>query len=240
MLTRFDFERAFVDPASDLNGSICHLLHVLAMRLDKDQFTILPRYQPSLTELARDMHCNRRTAMRRLSRAEASGWIVRTRPSVHDARTKHARTQYTLRIPPGYLEARGIKAAELEAGNRQPGGTTPPELGTGKREASGTMPHRSSESSASSDGDLDLIISEIEKRTGKRPGKLAAVKIRGELLGKASSPVRNTQAYLRSSIGREPDPWRWLPTPTPPPFSEYDLRAGTHTEGESHVTTNSR
>lgn len=228
MPTRFDFERAFVDPEAALGPSSRHLLHVLAMRLDKDSFTILPPYQPSLTDLARDMGCNRRTAMRRLTRVERAGWIQRDRPSLHDARTKHTRTKYTLRIPSYYLEARGNKARELGAENRQPGGDMPPELGAEKRGARDTLPRRSSESSPSSDGDLDVIITEIAKRTGRAVGKLAAARVRTEILTAARDTVGNTQAYLRTSIQREPDPARWLPTPVPQPFSEYDPRAGTY------------
>lgn len=219
MLTRFEFERAFTSRASGLPSHGRHVLHVLAMRLDRQVFAILPAYQPSLTDLARDMGCDRRTAMRRLNRVEAAGWVVRNRPTVHDARTKHARTQYTLQLPPGYPQARGATTAELGAQDPGPRGETPPGLGASQPEARDTMPHRSSESSMSSDGDLDVIISEIAQRTGKTIGRAAAARIRGELLDKARGTISDSRAYLRRCILREPDPARWLPTPTPPKYS---------------------
>jgi hypothetical protein len=230
VLTRFDFERAFTDPVSALGPASRHLLHVLAMRLDKDRFVIRPPYQPSLTDLARDMGCNRRTAMRRLNRAEAAGWLVRDRPSLHDARIRHLRTQYTLCIPADILEllkAKGKIDPQLRAENPRAEGSKPPELGAPEPEAGGSMPRRSSESSGSSDSDLDAIITEIRNRTGRTIGRLGAARVRTELLDKASSTVRDPKAYLRTSIQREPDPSRWLPTPTPPPFRELDPRGGT-------------
>lgn len=220
MLTRFDFEREFVHPVAGLRPGWRHVLHVLAMRLDRDAFVIPASYQPSLNDLARDMGCDRRTVMRRLNRVEQAGWVIRERPDIHDARTKHARTNYTLRFPPGYVPARGSTAEKLGAPGLHARGAPPPELGAPRPEARGTVPHKSSESDKSS-GDLDVIITEIQKRTGRTIGKLAATRVRGELLVKAADPVRNAQAYLRSSIQREPDPARWLPTPQPPYFRDY-------------------
>lgn len=219
MLTRFDFERAFVGSA--LSGGAKQVLHVLAMRLDKDVFHIPAPFQPSLNDLARDMTCNRRTVMRRLNRAETAGWVIRKRPSKHDARTKHARTSYFLRLPPDHQQARDNTAGQLGTQSPQPKDMKPSDLGAATPEARGTAPRKSSESSSSSD--LDVIITGIEKRTGKAIGRAWAVRVRDELLAKASGPVRNTQAYLRRSIESEPDPGRWLPTAQPPPFSTQEL-----------------
>jgi hypothetical protein len=156
--------------------------------------------------------------MRRLNQVEAAGWVIRKRPDPKDARTKHARTSYFLRLPPGYVPARGSTAEKLGAESPQAGGMQPPGLGAADPEARGTVPRKSSESSTSSD--LDVIITEIEKRTGRTIGRAAAALVRSELLAKAGTPVRNPQAYLRSSVQREPDPGRWLPTPTPPHFRD--------------------
>jgi hypothetical protein len=215
VLTRFDFERAFV--RSMLPGGAKQVLHVLAMRLDKDVFHIPAPYQPSLNDLARDMTCDRRTVMRRLNRAESAGWVIRKRPSKHDARTKHARTSYFLRLPPDHEQARDNNADQLGTESPQPEGMKPPGLEAAKPEARGTAPLKSSRSSSSSGpSDLDVIIAGIEKRTGRTIGRAWAARVRDELLAKATSTVRNTQAYLKSSIEREADPGRWLPNPQPP------------------------
>jgi len=226
--TRFDFERAFVDPASGLKHNVRHLLHVLAMRLDRDTFTILPRFQPSFTDLQRDMACDRRTVSRRLDAAERAGWVIRDRPTKHDARAKHARTKYTLRIPESYLEARGIKPESLGAENPWARGKMRPELGAEKPGARGTVPLQSSGHEVSVDGDLDLIIGEIQKRTGRAVGKVTAARVREEILARSAEPVGNTQGYLRTSIRSEPDPGRWLPTPIPPPYREVAARSKEH------------
>jgi hypothetical protein len=218
VLTRFDFEREFTHPQCGLKPWCRHVLHVLAMRIDKEVFHIPAQYQPSINDLARDMGCDRRTVMRRLNQVEAAGWVIRKRPDPHDARTKHARTSYFLRLPPGYVPARDSTAEKLRAASLQAGGSMPSGLGAADPEARGIVPRKSSESSSSSD--LDVIITEIEKRTGRMVGRAAAALVRSELLAKASEPVRNAQAYLRSSIQREPDPGRWLPTPTPPHFRD--------------------
>lgn len=198
-----------------------HVLHVLSMRIDRDMFLIRAEFQPSLTDLTRDMGCDRRTVMRRLARVEAKGWVIRDKPTVHDARTKHARTQYTLRLPPGYVpKARGNSVWELGAEKPMAGGTVPPELGAQNPEARGTMPRRSSESSRSSDSDIDVIIDKIRERTSATIGRAQAALIRAELLERARGKISDRKAWLAAAVTREPDVSRWLPTPTPPPYSE--------------------
>lgn len=201
MTTRFDWERGFV--SSDLRPGPRHVLHVLAMRIDKDRFVIPARWQPTVTDLARDMGCDRATVMRRLNRAESAGWLLIQRPSQYDARTKHARNRYTPRFPEQVAES-------TAAGS----GTQPAQVEKDTGAGSGTL-LQSSQSSVSSD--LDVIIEAIQARTGRTVERSRAAVIRHELLGKAKGTVRKTGPYLASAVQRESEPARWLPTYTPPP-----------------------
>lgn len=228
MATRFDFEREFTHPESGLRPSERHVLHVLCMRIDRDAFRIRSEFQPSLTDLSRDMGCDRRTVMRRLARVEAKGWITRDKPTVHDARTKHARTHYTLRLPPGYTpKARGSSIWQLGAESPAAEGSTPPELGAEGHEARGRTPRRSSESSGSSASEIDVIIDKIRERTSTTIGRAQAALIRTELLERARGTISDPKAWLSAAISRETDVSRWLPTPSPPRYSDLQ-RDGTY------------
>lgn len=140
MPTRFEIERAL--KLSRLPPTSRHVMHVLCTRMDAETNLILPRYQPSLTNLARETGYDRRTITRHLTRLEAAGWLIRVRPTLDDARTKHKRTAYTPLIPEGsYPQARAFAGAR---------GTASPDLGAQRPKARGTQPQRfSSESSLS-------------------------------------------------------------------------------------------
>lgn len=166
-MNKFEYERVFCTaPAAVCHPSVRHLLHVLVVHVDFSSNTILPQHAPSITELAREMGTDRRTATRRLKRAERAGWISRDRPTVHDARTKHARTLYTLTIPRGYPQARGMMPQQLGAASPGPGGSMPQQLGADDPAARGTQPRKSVSQERSSGRAADIPFEALCGRCG--------------------------------------------------------------------------
>jgi hypothetical protein len=220
-----------------LSPACRHVLHVLAMHLDKDEFLIRPQFQPSITQLTDLMGCDRRTTTRRLEKTERAGWIIRRIPSKSDQRKRHARTHYVLVYPAGffprpedaYPQARGIGASGLGAQFSQPRGANDPGLGAQMPGARGTAPLKSSMSSESSgsDGIAGMVIRQIRERTGRVITEADAVRIARELLGRARGTVRAPESYLTTSLARmnAGELGALLAaqvasaTPVPPPFS---------------------
>ncbi|HEX4661881.1 MAG TPA: hypothetical protein VH307_31180 [Streptosporangiaceae bacterium] len=67
------------------------------------------------------------------------------------------------------------------------------------------------------DQEIDLVIAELRKRTGKLVTPEWAAKTRDLILSRPG--VNNRTAYLRRVLTTDPDPARFLPTTTPPPVS---------------------
>lgn len=128
--------------ASELPPTSRHLMHVLCSRMDGQVNLILPRWQPSLTDLARGTGRDRRTVTRHLAHLEGHGWLIRVRPAIEDARRKHTRTQYTPLIPEGSYPQRPAAARAR--------GSMPIELGASRPAARGSMPLKSSIESSTS------------------------------------------------------------------------------------------
>lgn len=97
MTTRWDVERAAL--AEDLQPSALLVLLVLLALCDQSTAVVPDRFSPSLTGLVRMTGLARSTVAYHLNRLEAAGWLVRKRPTLQEARTKHARTRYALRVP---------------------------------------------------------------------------------------------------------------------------------------------
>lgn len=194
-----------------------HLCHVLCTYIDQDAGVILPKWQPSLTQLARDTGYHRRTIMRYLNGLEDHAWVFRKRPAPADARAKHARTQYAVAIGRN-PQARDSVPPELETDVPRPGGTAPSELGTPSPASRGTAPHQSSRSSrSSSDDELDAVIDAIRARAGVTVTGEWAARVAEQILG-ARDRVRDPVAVLRAAIGRAPRD-TYTPTPQPPKFT---------------------
>jgi DNA-binding Lrp family transcriptional regulator len=66
--------------------------------------------------------------------------------------------------------------------------------------------------------ELAVIITELEKRTGKRVTQDWAARIHRELLDRPG--IRRPGAWLRRVIQADADPSRWLPTSQPPSITE--------------------
>ncbi|MBB4711155.1 DNA-binding HxlR family transcriptional regulator [Streptomyces luteogriseus] len=96
---RLEFERAI--RRSDLPPPSRHLALTIATWADMDSGVIADRFQPSLSTLAEATGLNRATVQRHLDRLETDGWIGRDRPEQKRARVEHARTHYSLTLPPG-------------------------------------------------------------------------------------------------------------------------------------------
>lgn len=193
-----------------------HVIHVLCSYVDYEAGAILPGHQPSLTVLARDTGLHRRTVIRHLAGLEAGGWVTRQRPAVHDARTKHARTQYAVLI--GEPHASGATAPELGTSHPRASGATAPELGASDPGSRGTRPPRSSPSRQSPAGETGAVIDAIRAKDGTTVSREWAARVAGQILG-ARSDVRDRAAYLRTVIANAP-PGAYRPTPVPPRMAD--------------------
>lgn len=159
MPSRFEYERAIRD--SELPPLSRLLTLTLATWADVKTGVIPARLTPSLSMLESATGMDRSTVRRHLNKLEADGWVGRNRPAVADARSKKARTQYTITIPKGVTvpESDGYElgAEDAEARGTQPlvdsglgaqrpmaRGTQPLELGAENPITRGTVPLSSS------------------------------------------------------------------------------------------------
>jgi biotin operon repressor len=213
MTTRFDIERALL--ASDLPSKSRHICHVLCIHVDARSNMILPQHQPSLTVLATETGISRRSIMRHLNVLERRGWIVRKVPTKHDQRTKHARTYYQVGIP----QARDT----LPLDDRIARDTEALGLGSPDPEARVTVAHRSSESSRSSDADLNTIIETIEASEGIRVDEAWAARVLEQIAG--ARDIRHRGAYARRVILAAPT-GTYSPHTAPPTWTTKDGKGG--------------
>jgi hypothetical protein len=140
MPSRFEYERAV--RGSELAPLSRLLTLTLATWADVKTGVIPARLTPSLSMLESATGMDRSTVRRHLNKLEKDGWVGRDRPNIADARSKKARTQYTITIPKGVTvpESDGY---ELGAENTEARGTQPlvePELGAQRPMARGTQP----------------------------------------------------------------------------------------------------
>lgn len=207
MTTRFDVERALEN--SDLPSIGRHIVLVLCSRMDQGSTLIPPQFSPSLTTLARATGRDRRTIVRHLDYLERAGWVHRRRPTRHLARTRYVTTAYTVTMP-------DPQVIHLVAENPHPEGAVPPDLMAGGPGPRGTEPHNQTETDPMPDPEIEIVISELEKRTGRTIDAEWAAKTRDFILARPG--VRNRKGYLRQVLAADPDPARFLPTSQPPPY----------------------
>lgn len=203
MQTRFDIERAVLESA--LPAGCRHVAHVLCIRIDAKSNMILSIYQPSISDLTRDTGLSRRSITRHLNRLEADGWIIRKRPTRHDALTKHKRTHYVIHIPP---EARDTET---------PARDIVPEARDTEPKARVTVTRRSSGSSRSSGLVLSAIIEAIALRDSVTVGEEWAERVREQIIG--ARGIGKPEAYVRRVIMAAP-PGTYCPQSTPPRFTK--------------------
>lgn len=103
MVDRWTVERAIRSKECTLDPPGRQLVLTLLTWTDHATATIPERFTPSLTDLVNGTGLARSTVAAWLNKLEKEGWVVRTRPSVADARSKKARTVYRLTVPSGPL-----------------------------------------------------------------------------------------------------------------------------------------
>lgn len=196
MTTRYDIERAV--ESSGLAPVSRHILLVLCTRMQQGSTEILQHHSPSLSRLARGTGWSRRTIMRYLAELEEAKWVERHRPPPYLARTVYMTTRYVVHEP----DTLGTDSPGLESGG--PGvGTDGPGLGSGSAGlgAEGTADQICSDPEL--DREIDLVITELEKRTGQRVSREWAAQVRDQIVNRPG--VRNRAGYLKSVLGRHPD-----------------------------------
>jgi hypothetical protein len=103
MVDRWSVERAVRDPTCTLDPPGRQLVLTLLTWSDYDTAMIPERFTPSLTDLVNATGLARSTVAAWLNKLEEQGWVVRERPTVAAARSRKARTVYSLRVPAGPL-----------------------------------------------------------------------------------------------------------------------------------------
>lgn len=210
MTTRYDIERAV--EKSRLHPVARHIILVLCTRMQVGSTTILQQHSPSLTRLARGTGWSRRTIQRYLNYLEEAKWIERHRPLPELARTVYLTTLYVVHEP----DTLGTQGPALESGGP---GLEPGRTGALESGGPGLEPGRTASQISSdliSDQEIEMVVTELEKRTGRTVTREFAAKTRDLILARPG--IQHRAAYLRRVLTTDPDPGRFLPTDQPPPF----------------------
>jgi len=191
-MQRYEIERAVKD--SDLHPIDRHLLLLLCLNLDRGTNVVPARYAPSITNLTEGSGWQRRTVTRHIKQLERSGWLTIYRnPGRRSGYAIHPQT------------ARDSQSPELGTVNPPTRDSPPPIQGDPIK-----------------DPEIEIVIEEIHKRTGKTISPAVAARTRDFILARPrrsdTPPARI--AYLRQTIAQDQDPSRFLPTPQPPKFTK--------------------
>jgi DNA-binding transcriptional ArsR family regulator len=219
-MRRYEIEAA-VDRAQ-LPGPSTGIMRALLARINARAGIIEPAHQPSLSQLAALSGYSRSTIQRHLNDLEAGGWVIRIRPPMWLARTRHVTTAYAMRVPPGYPQARRRGEPRLGALREDARRAAESELGArdemARRAAQHTTEDQTDEtevtdSAEAPGGDLELLArTELEALAGRPVSAgTAAAAVRLVLAGRAP---QHPAAYLLAAL-RE-DPRRYLPGPSGP------------------------
>jgi DNA-binding MarR family transcriptional regulator len=218
-VTRWDVERAAL--ASGLPSTSRYRMLVLCTRCDGGSATIPAKYQPSLTRLVRLSGLARSTVCIHLRILERRGWLIRHRPTARDARTKHHRTHYTLRIPELVRSVDGPPSPEDGSELVRP----PSKAGPDGGRTSSLSTHSSSAARSEEDDahqmtpkEVAVVLKITETLRDVAPRNAAAHtpdwarKVAQSIEG----GTRNRPAYVETVIRANPS--AYLPTPEPPRF----------------------
>lgn len=220
---RFEFEWAAERSPMPIVAK--DIVYALARRIEAGTPIIPLQHMPSLTKLAKATGWSRRHVERALNYLELTGVVTRVRPSIHDAQTKHARTSYTihhdylLRLGTGSpKDSKDAQSLGLGPPRRPPRAKKSPGLETGSQAPRDTAAHSQISPELPDRPDqsdlVDLVIRELQKRTGSIVGREWAETTRDLLLARPG--IVNPRAYIIRTITTDPHPERWLPTPVPP------------------------
>ena len=201
MTTRYDIERAL--EASDLPAIGRDIVFALCRCMQQGSTMILQHHSPSLTVLGRRTGWSRKTVMRYLTDLEKAGWIERRRPPADLARTVYMTTLYVVRIP-GTLGTQGASLGP-EGASLGPEGAADQIC-----------------SSPETDREIDLVITELAKHTGRTISREHAAKVRDQIVNRPG--VRNRMTYLTGTLRRTPA--RFLPSQEDEPYCERCGAAG--------------
>lgn len=226
---RFEIERAA--ERADMPTVAKDVIYALSRRMDAGGPVIPLRHMPSLTTLAAAAGWSRRHVERALNYLEMAGVVDRRRPSVADARTKHARTAYTVHHDPlvklGTGSPQNSKDAQslgLGPPRRQPRDKVSPELGTGRRAARDTGAHVQTfpDHQTSPDPRAAMVIRVLADRTGKTVSLEWAEKTAALILARPTAAGQPPERYIRRVLMLDKNIERWLPTPAPPPYQKQE------------------
>jgi hypothetical protein len=226
---RFEIERAA--ERADMPTVAKDVIYALSRRMDAGTPVIPLRHMPSLTTLAAAAGWSRRHVERALNYLEMAGVVDRRRPSVADARTKHARTAYTVHHDPlvklGTSSLQNSKDAQslgLGSPRRQPRDKVSPDLGTGRRVAGDTVAHVQTfpDHQTPPDPRAAMVIRVLADRTGKTVSLEWAEKTAALILARPTSAGQRPEAFIRRTLMLDKNVERWLPTPAPPPYQKQE------------------
>jgi hypothetical protein len=225
---RFDVEWA--TERSPLPTVARDVLYALARRMQQGS-TVIPLQHAaiSLSKLAEASGWSKRHVQRALDYLEKRGIITRRRPSLHDARTKQARTAYVvhyellLELGPGSpKKAWDTAAYGLGPPRRKPRATQTQGLGSGSPAARDTVaPDQTLSDQPDQSDEIALVIKHLKERTGTEVTREWAAETARLILARPGIGT-NRRAYLIRTLVTDPNPQRWLPTPQPPRFTKEE------------------
>lgn len=217
--SRYDVERAAL--ASDLPSTSRYLMLVLCTRCDGGSSTIPSKYQPSLTRLVRLSGLARSTVCIHLRILERRKWLIRKRPNASDARTKHARTHYTLCIPELVRSVDGPPGPENGSELVRPSAKAGPD--GGRTSSLSTQSSSAARPEEEHTPDLNpgevavvLKITETLRQVAPKTPAAHTPEWARRVARSIEGGTRNRPAYVEAVIRR--DPAAYLPTPEPPAF----------------------
>jgi hypothetical protein len=226
---RFEIERAA--ERADMPTVAKDVIYALSRRMDSGTPIIPLRHMPSLTTLAAAAGWSRRHVERALNYLEMAGVVDRRRPSVADARTKHARTAYTVHHDPlvklGTGSPQNSKDAQslgLGPPRRQPRDKVSPDLGPGGRAARDTAAHVQTfpDHQTTPDPRAAMVIRVLADRTGKTVSEEWAEQTAALILARPTAAGHRPEAFIRRTLMLDKNVERWLPTPAPPPYQKQE------------------
>jgi len=127
MVTRWEVTKAVRN--SNLPAPCRLIMLTLADSAETGTAEIPPQHTPSLKVLAQETGLGESTVKRRLNELEAAGWVIRSRPTIDDARLRGERTRYQLAIPAAVGPAQGPDGAHEGLERAQPWAQTEPSPG---------------------------------------------------------------------------------------------------------------
>lgn len=226
---RFEIERAA--ERADIPTVAKDVIYALSRRMDAGTPVIPLRHMPSLTTLAAASGWSRRHVERALNYLEMVGVVDRRRPTVVDARTKHARTAYTVHHDPlvklgtgSPQNSRDAQSLGLGPPRRQPRDKVSPDLGTGSRVARDTVAHVQTfpDHQTSPDPGAAMVMRILAERTGRTVSAEWAAKTAALILARPTSAGRSPERFIRQVLILDKNVERWLPTPAPPPYRKQE------------------